>query len=373
MLNTVWSTFLRWPILARIGAAACTPVVVVGLLVAVIPRFTDLPASVAFRVYGQDVTVAQLQHRLTVLKALYGITPPSDHAGADTFRRESAEAVVVSMVIDRAAQREQTTVSDKDGREALGQMVANFPDGINGFARLLGTVGASENDVIDELKRQQSTRLLYNKITAARSPAGPVTLPEAQAYYDQHLRQFLLPETRHLRNIVVATEEDANQVLQQSRSGADFASLAQRNSLDQSTTTGGGDLGVVGRDQLEPAFGAAAFVGAAGTIFGPVHTDQGWDVGQVVEIHPASQQSFQQINGQLVDWLTAQRALAHWRSWLAGELAAAQVRYADAYRPADLTAGLLGATDAARSPAPSGALVRPSLVTDTAPTGATQR
>jgi peptidyl-prolyl cis-trans isomerase C len=349
MLKTVTAAFLRWPIVVRIVAAACTPLVVVGLLLAVVPRFTQLPRGVAFQVYGQDVTVDQLQHRLTVLKALYGIAPPADPAAMDTFRRTSAEAVVVSMVIDRAAQEQHATVTDKDGREALGQLVGTFPDGINGFARMLGSVGATENDVVDELKRQQATHQLYEKITAEQGPAGQVSLPQAQAYYDQHQAQFVLPETRHLRNIVVATQSDANDVLQQSRAGTDFGVLAQQNSLDQSTAPKGGDLGSVTKDQLQPPFAAAAFGAANGAVFGPVQTPQGWDVGQVLGVQPPTQQPFQQIGTQLAAWLTSERAVAHWRAFLAGQLADADVRYADAYRPADPTGGL-GAAPGAPEP-----------------------
>lgn len=349
--------FARFPANIIVGfiAAALTPVLVVGLAVLVATRVTALPSDAAFRADGVAVSQADLKHRLDVLKALYGIAPPQDPRQLDEFRRQSAQAVVLSMVLDRAAREEGIVVEDKDARDSLTQLIGQrFPDGLAGFAKLLGTVGASEQDVVDELKRQLATTRLFDKVAAGRT--GQVTPAQARQFYDQNPAEFVQPESRHLRNIVVATQDDANQVMGQAKAGADFAALAKQFSLDQSTRDSGGDLGSVARDQLDDAFAGPAFAAPVGGVFGPAKTEHGWNIGQVLEVRPATTVPFEQIAEQLRAGLTQEKALAAWRTWVGRRLADAHVEYADDYRPRNpdtVTAPLAPSPSPASDTAPS--------------------
>jgi len=50
-------------------------------------------------------------------------------------------------------------------------------------------------------------------------------------------------------------------------------------------------------------------------------------------VPPRTAASFEDVRGQLAAWMQAQRVEQAWRSWLAGRVAEADVRYADEYRP----------------------------------------
>jgi peptidyl-prolyl cis-trans isomerase C len=306
--------------------------------VLVAARVTALPDGAALRISGTVITTSDLKHRLEVLKALYGIAPPTDPKGQDTFRRQSAEAVALSVVLDRAAHDEGITVEEKDARDALGKMIAErFPDGLAGFAQLLSDVGASEQDVVDEIKRQQATSALFDKVA---TPERTVSEADARLYFDQHPANFLQPAARHLRNIVVPSQDDANDVLAKLRAGGDFAALAKQFSLDQSTRDAGGDLGFVSADQADGDFAGPAFSTAVGAVFGPVRCAHGWNVGQVLEQRPAVALAFDQVKVQLRSELAAAAAKTRWRHWVTQRVKAADIEYADEYRPADPAAPL---------------------------------
>jgi peptidyl-prolyl cis-trans isomerase C len=66
------------------------------------------------------------------------------------------------------------------------------------------------------------------------------------------------PEQVRARVILAPTETEAKLVIQQIQNGADFATIAQRQSKDPSAA-GGGDLGYLTRDALLPEVAAAAF------------------------------------------------------------------------------------------------------------------
>lgn len=58
---------------------------------------------------------------------------------------------------------------------------------------------------------------------------------------------MVTPERRHLRNIVVDSEQKATELAEQAKSSAGFAQLAAENSMDESIADKGGDLGTLTR------------------------------------------------------------------------------------------------------------------------------
>ncbi|WP_250286327.1 MULTISPECIES: peptidyl-prolyl cis-trans isomerase [unclassified Frankia] len=313
------------------------PLVVAGLALLIVPLVTGLPGNAAFRVGGTVVTRDQLQARVEVLGALYGIREPVGGSELEQFRRDVAKAVAVSMIMDRAAAERQIVIADKAARDTLTKMIDEQmgpgADGQRAFTDLLAKLKVSENDVLDEVGRQQRTARLFQDVTAPAAAA--VTDNQLPAYYEGHRTDFAVPAQRRLRNIVVATREEADQVVRRARDGADFAALAGETSLDESTRGSQGDLGFVTAPQLDAEYAKAAFAAPVGSVFGPVQTRSGWNVGQVLEDRPASQPSFEQVRDQVRDALRSERALAVWRAWLADRIRAADVEYADDYRPAD--------------------------------------
>ena len=301
--------------------------------VAVLDTVQRVPAGSAFRVAGDTTSVQQLDDRVRLLGALYGIQAPADPAGVDTFRRSSAKALAISEVIDRAAGAEGIVIADKAANDELTRVVqSSFPIGRTGFTTQLARLGITEQDVLAEVKRQLANAQLYDKVT------GGVPLPtddEVAAAYTARQAAMVTPEQRHLRNIVVASEGEAKALRARLDGGVDFATVAQSTSLDQATKAKGGDLGTVAKDQMEPDYAAAAFGTAANGLFGPVRTRYGWNIGQTLEVTPSTPLTLDQVRDPLRTRLADERKSAVWSDWLSARIADADVRYADDYRPAD--------------------------------------
>ncbi|GAB4570870.1 MAG: hypothetical protein Kow0077_06090 [Anaerolineae bacterium] len=95
------------------------------------------------------------------------------------------------------------------------------------------------------------------------------------------------PRALEIRHILVATEEEAQEVLRQLQAGADFGTLAREVSLDQSARGNGGDLGYFERGVMVAPFEEAAFGAEVGETVGPVQTDFGYHVIEVLDREPA--------------------------------------------------------------------------------------
>jgi peptidyl-prolyl cis-trans isomerase C len=103
-----------------------------------------------------------------------------------------------------------------------------------------------------------------------------------RAYYEAHLDEFT-QERLHVRHIVVPEKALAHRLREELAGGADFAALARQRSVAR-TAALGGDLGLVSRGHLDPAFEDAAFaLTDPGEISEVVETDVGYQILQLVE------------------------------------------------------------------------------------------
>jgi peptidyl-prolyl cis-trans isomerase C len=83
-----------------------------------------------------------------------------------------------------------------------------------------------------------------NKETASSNPSTK----EIEAFYEQYKDQFRPAEERRIREIMVATEAEAKEILIELLKGTDFSSLAQERSKAESASKGG-DLGYIAKGQ----------------------------------------------------------------------------------------------------------------------------
>ena len=134
---------------------------------------------------------------------------------------------------------------------------------------------------------------------------------EAQLYQDR-LEQALQAEVTHeqeqvnARHILVADEAAATDVLTQLAAGKTWEELAASLSLDTSNKDQGGDLGWFGRGAMVQEFEDAAFAAAVGETVGPVKTDFGWHLIQVLghEMRPLDDAAYETARANALSlWL----------------------------------------------------------------------
>src|SRR5439155_11751211 len=93
--------------------------------------------------------------------------------------------------------------------------------------------------------------------------------------YDDAVRSMGGQEEVRARHILVESEEEAKALLDQLKSGTDFATLAKEKSKDPGAAEGG-DLGYFTKEQMVPEFAEVAFRMYPGQLSNPVKTQFGW-------------------------------------------------------------------------------------------------
>ena len=172
------------------------------------------------------------------------------------------EQLILSKLIGQAAREQGLTVTEQQLDEAYTNSIS-VRGGQAGFDKWL------EENIYTEVEFQTylEEQLLATKIQE-------VVLSNVGTYAEQV----------HVRHIVVATREQAEDLRSKIVAGADFATLASTHSLDRSTSLNGGDLGWFPRGLLTmPVVETTAFSLDPGELGDIVETKIGFHIIQTMD------------------------------------------------------------------------------------------
>lgn len=226
------------------------------------------PSDVVARVNGQPIGRQEFERQVARFEAAM-ISQGYDFSGEEgkqldqQIRRQVLEAMIDELLITQAAQAAGVTVTD----DVIQQRIQNDIAAVGSeeaFRAWLSQNGMT----MEEYHAVTRSAILTEEMVRRLANNLPQTLPQV-----------------HLRQILVATEAEAQELRRQAEAGTDFAELARAHSLDESTRDQGGDLGFVplGEGVLLPAVEEAVKGLSAGQIAGPIASPYGYYLVQVVE------------------------------------------------------------------------------------------
>lgn len=177
------------------------------------------------------------------------------------------------------------------------------------------------------------------KLVDAISPSDA----KLQAFYEAHREDFTQQEQVSARHILINTssgrdasqaEALANELRARIEAGEDFAVLAAQHSDDVSNRERGGDLGSFGRGRMVPAFEEAVFAAQPGQLVGPVRTQFGYHLIEVLDRREERVRPFEEVRSLVMRRVqteqAGEQALAQAEA-LAKRIAADQIKDHDAF------------------------------------------
>jgi peptidyl-prolyl cis-trans isomerase D len=195
-----------------------------------------------------------------------------------------------------------------------------------------------------EYRLPEQREAAYLLIDQSRLPPGTNVDDKAlRDYYQQHQDEFTRPEQVHARHIVVSPEKKTDAEAQAKiaaakarlAKGEAFATVAREVSDEPAAKTSGGDLGYFGRGQMDKTFEDAAFGAQVGSLIGPIKTQFGYHLIEVLDKRAAGAQPFEEVRDSIRQRLsteqTAQASEARAKA-LAKRVADAKPKTADALK-----------------------------------------
>lgn len=133
-----------------------------------------------------------------------------------------------------------------------------------------------------------------------------VQADEIEQFYSENMHYFQGQESVQASHILVDTEAQANEILDEIQKGLTFTDAATKYSKCPSSQQGG-DLGMFSRGQMVPEFEEVAFSMDLNAISSPVQTQFGYHLIMKTDEQTASVQPLEAVSGQISHQLTIQK------------------------------------------------------------------
>lgn len=179
----------------------------------------------------------------------------------------------------------QSTLAERE------EMVKQMADAIL-FAEGAKMEGLAERSDIAFKLKWQRIQLLMEAYLQDASTKWDMSEKAMKEYYSSHKEEFVQAEAAHIRHILTSAKEDATNAILDIYRDKDFAKTAQKFSRDPNTAARGGDLGWMEKGTMPAQLEAEINKAQLKSLIGPVKSDLGWHVMEVLERRPQKQLSF---------------------------------------------------------------------------------
>lgn len=171
----------------------------------------------------------------------------------------------------------------------------------------------------EEFERPLQRKVRFVTLTPQLfTTAVTVSDREIERYYEENRFRWETPEQVEASHVlfeigpdddVEEVREEAEQVLEQIRAGADFAEMAREHS-DDTSAEDGGDLGLFGRGQMVPEFEEAAFAMSEGEVSDLVRSQYGFHIIKVTGRQAPFVRSLEDVTEEIRGTLAQEKARA---------------------------------------------------------------
>jgi peptidyl-prolyl cis-trans isomerase C len=202
------------------------------------------------------------------------------------------------------------SVSDEELDREISQLKKDYPkDTLNETLERIGMK-------LDEWREERREKLLIDKLIHREIDSViHVSDDEIRSYYKSNIKEFQRPLQVHARQIVVATEEEANSLRNRILKGEDFEELARLHSLSPDSEDGG-DLGIFSKGQMPEEFDKIVFRYRSGTLSKVVQSPYGFHLFKVEERFPPRSLDLEEVREEISSRIFRGRQEAFFKEWI---------------------------------------------------------
>lgn len=280
--------------------------VVLTLLVFVAACGKNAPPvdKTAIEVNGYGVSQGEYNKMLNFRTVLFEVQngvkldPTKDSATITKLHVAVYEQMVTDALIKQEAERRSIVVEAQEIDAALVEMKNGMT--AENYQDMLKRTGLSETDIRNMAKNEIMTQKLYQIV-------GLVSDSETKDFYNKH--QGELKQGTEIYHILVGTEAEALQVLEQIKSGQEFAGLAAQYSTDPGSKGKGGYLEAANlMSNWVPEFKTAALKLKPGEITTqPIKSAYGFHIIKAGKIVLLEKSSYSDLEPRIKEYLQNQK------------------------------------------------------------------
>lgn len=234
--------------------------------------------NLAAKVNGEEITTEELDKQYELFFTLVGY--PENYKEQITKEIYLNQMIVEELMLQEAEEAgiSPLLVTNDELKESIDLYLNTNGITSKDLAEKLVEKELTIEELQEYFKKQIAINDFLNQTMLSELK---VTEEEVEEFYETNIDQFTAQDGQiRARHILVETEEEAKDIIQELREGADFAELAKEKSLDAASGARGGDLGFFTKEMMVQEFGDAAFDLTVNKISRPTQTQFGWHVIQ---------------------------------------------------------------------------------------------
>jgi foldase protein PrsA len=280
------------------------------LAVALVLSACSPKQKVAGKINDTVITQDRLDKIVTLLAAQnqINLTDPSTATLKQQLTDYAFDTIVMEEMMKANAINNGIEVTTDAENTYMNDLVTQY-GGEEQFGSWLKSVNLTRDQFVELNRPYVYENLLYKRESAKYE--ATLTDEMMKAYYDSNKESFKVGEQVHARHILVATEQEAKDVIARIKGGEKFEDVAKAVSTDTSNKDQGGDLNWFGKGAMVKEFEDAAFSLPIGQLSDPVKTTYGYHIIQVLEKDPNRQLEEPALtdrkNAAISDWLDKAR------------------------------------------------------------------
>jgi peptidyl-prolyl cis-trans isomerase SurA len=253
-----------------------------------------------------------------------GQTPPLDKS---QLRTAALNQLIEKKLIDQKIKELDIKVSEDELRQTIEDVKKqNNNMTQENLVAALKAQGVSFEQYKTELREQLERMKLMGQEVRAKIQVGE---KEIRDYYDANRKKFGEDELFRARHIFFRVNKDASaeetkrimtaaqQVLEEAKSGKDFAELARKYSDDPQAAKDAGDLGTFKKGDMLPAIEETVDKMKPGEISGLVSTPAGYHIIKLEERYFGNAKPFDTVKGEIEELLYKKKSEERFEQWLA--------------------------------------------------------
>lgn len=208
------------------------------------------------------------------------------------FGDQVLQDMVNREVVFQAAKQQGVTVDQAELDQEMAQIRESY--GSSSDSEFEQALIKQAGTTVEALRREITYQLL---LQALATKDIVISDEELLTFYNNHPERYARPMQMRLWQIVVATQQEAEQVAAELKQGANFQALAKERSIDSLTSGNGGDMGwlSLGDSRLPDEAQDVVAVLETKKISAPVKVRENYVIYQMADRRKAEQQSFEQV------------------------------------------------------------------------------
>jgi peptidyl-prolyl cis-trans isomerase SurA len=259
---------------------------------------------------------------------------PLSDADKAMLRQNALNRLIDKKLIDQKVKDLNITVSEDELRQTIEDVKKQNKMTQENFVAALSAQGLTFAQYQAQLREQIERLKLMGQEVRAKIQIGE---KEEREYYNDNLKNYSTdtyfrarhiffrlgkdPDPKEIKKVMTA----AMMVLQEAKSGQDFAELAKKYSDDPQAAKDGGELGTFKKGDMLPAIEDNVINMQPEEISDLVITPAGFHIIKLEERTPGKIRTFEEVKGEIEDMLYKKKSEVRFNQWLADMRKAAAI------------------------------------------------